>query len=156
MPRSIPTDSRSLRHAAILEQIQERAVLSQDELRDLLAARGLDATQGTLSRDLRELGVVKGHQGYTVPDDAQAHAVTSPVSRLHTALTRWLLSIRPAQHQLVLKTPAGLAGPVAIAIDDAGLQEVVGTIAGDDTVLVITQDRKNAAALMKTLTQISQ
>lgn len=149
-------DSRSTRHTAILEQIQAQPVLNQDDLRDLLSAQGVEATQGTLSRDLRELGVVKGPQGYAVPDASASIASSSPTMRLRTALIRWMQSCVPAQNQLVLKTSAGLAGPLAIAIDEAVFTEVLGTIAGDDTVLVITPDKKSASELSKTLVQLSQ
>ena len=98
-------------------------------------------TQATLSRDLRDLGVVKAPDGYRLGGPAPA------LSDLERATRQWLLSATPAQNQVVLRTPPGCAQPLALALDGSGLEEIVGTLAGDDTVLVVTQDRPAARRL---------
>ena len=147
-----PTD-RQARHERILELLERGPVRSQAELRRLLRAAGIDVNQATLSRDLRDLAVVKTPDGYrlpaagTIPSTA---AVTGPAA-LRQAARAWLLNATPAQNQLVLRTPPGGAQPLAFALDNADLEEVVGTVAGDDTVLVICPNERRARALARKL-----
>ncbi|HEB51767.1 MAG TPA: ArgR family transcriptional regulator, partial [bacterium] len=102
-------------------------------------------------RDLRALGVVKTPDGYRAPDAAALAEATGP--SLPQAVRSWLLSATPAQNLLVLRTPAGGAQPLGLALDRAALPEVVGTVAGDDTVLVVCRSERRARALAKKLTQ---
>jgi transcriptional regulator of arginine metabolism len=123
-------------------------VANQDDLRRQLVHLGLRVTQATLSRDLRELRLVKTTQGYRPLSEAATEE--SPViSRLARAVKSFLLDIRPAQNMLVLKTPPGGAQPLAAAVDAERWKEVAGTLAGDDTVLIITPSLKARAAVQK-------
>ncbi|HEX8391392.1 MAG TPA: arginine repressor, partial [Longimicrobium sp.] len=123
------------RHAAILEIVRNHRVPSQEALRELLAARGIDVAQATLSRDIRNLGLVKapdehGGSGYVVP--AGGPDVGPTLSRLLPAL---YVGADGVGNLLVLKTLVGGAQPIAVAIDAEGWPEIVGTIGGDDTIL---------------------
>ena len=116
---------------------------SQDELRRRLAQMKLRVTQATLSRDIAELKLVKTAEGYKPlkPAGEEAARALPPLAR---AVREYLLDVRPAENLLVLKTPPGGAQPLAAAVDGERLREVAGTIAGDDTVLVITPSRAGA------------
>ena len=110
-------------------------------------ARKLRVTQATLSRDLQELRLVKTQEGYKVPSSvAEEPAPQPPLSR---ALAEFLLDIRPAENLLVLKTPPSGAQPLAAAVDGAKFTEIAGTIAGDDTVLIITPNKRTRESLQK-------
>ncbi len=139
---------RTERHDAILALLRQRHPRRQSELQDLLARQGHDVNQGTLSRDLRQLGVRKGPGGYELPPDGRA---AGPGGELLAALDAWLLAATPAQNLVVLDTPPGAASPLAVAIDQAGLDAVVGTLAGDDTVLIVCPDPAKARRLGRDL-----
>ena len=129
------------RHAAILKVVRDRRIESQDELREALASEGFNVTQATLSRDIRELGLAKlsdpqGGAFYTHPHRA---AVRPDLAQILPTL---LVSVDGVGPFLVLKTASGSAGAVTEALDQAGWSEVIGTIAGDDTVLVITRSQR--------------
>ena len=136
---------------AILRARQDLRVRSQDELAELLKQRGFDTTQTTLSRDLRALGVVKTPDGYAMPESVDAS--TAADSALQDTLSRWLISATPAQNQVVLRTPPGGAQAVGLALDRRATTDadIVGTIAGDDTVLVICPDARTATRLSRRL-----
>ncbi|HEX2218981.1 MAG TPA: arginine repressor [Gemmatimonadales bacterium] len=134
------------RHAAILRVVRERRIESQDELREALAAEGFVVTQATLSRDIRELGLAKladpqGGAYYAHPHRA---ALRPDLAQILPTL---LVSVDGVGPLLVLKTASGSAGAVTEALDQAGWNEVMGTIAGDDTVLVIARSPKLRAAI---------
>ena len=131
------------RHATIREILDAAPVASQDDLRRKLAARGFHVTQATLSRDARELQLSKGPRGYA----AAAAAVDDQMPGIREVLTNFGLEVRQALNQLVLITTTGSAQPVAAGIDYEDWPEVVGTIAGDDTVLVICADPQQATRL---------
>ncbi len=135
--------ARERRQQAVLRLVGSRKVRSQGELAALLAEEGLLANQATLSRDLRELGLVKGPGGYAVPPGA------GKGDSLTAAVGQWLRDAVPVEHQVVLKTPPSGAQPLALALDRALLPDVVGTIAGDDTVLVICSGKRPANALAR-------
>jgi transcriptional regulator of arginine metabolism len=129
------------RHAAILRVVRERRIESQDELREALSSEGFVVTQATLSRDIRELGLAKladpqGGAYYAHPHRA---ALRPDLGQVLPAL---LVSVDGVGPLLVLKTASGSAGAITEALDQAGWSEVMGTIAGDDTVLVITRSQK--------------
>jgi transcriptional regulator of arginine metabolism len=129
------------RHAAILKVVRDRRIESQDDLREALAAEGFNVTQATLSRDIRELGLAKlsdpqGGAFYSHPHRA---AVRPDLAQILPTL---LVSVDGVGPFLVLKTASGSAGAVTEALDQAGWGEVMGTIAGDDTVLVITRSQR--------------
>jgi len=130
---------------AILELRGDGAIASQEELQRALNRRGLKVGQATLSRDIHELGVVKTSMGYALRDGASAsEAALPPISRL---VREFVLEVRPAQNLLVVKTAVGSAQPVAAALDDENWSEVVGTIAGDDTILIVAPHKKAAGKL---------
>jgi transcriptional regulator of arginine metabolism len=130
--------NKSFRQGQILKIIRDREVYTQDELARELAQLGIPATQVTLSRDMRELGLVKTPEGYRqLPAER-----TGP--ELADVADEYLLDIRVAQNLVVLRTSPGNANSLAIAIDREELDEVVGTVAGDDTVLVIAPDNDTA------------
>jgi transcriptional regulator of arginine metabolism len=127
------------RQSAILRLVRAERIPSQERLRELLEGAGFQVTQATLSRDLRSLGVVKvadpqGHMYYTVPAD-----VVDPTPALAQLLPALYVGAEGVGTLLVLKTLAGGASPLASAIDHQGWEEVAGTIAGDDTILVIAR-----------------
>jgi len=128
-------------------------VASQDELRRQLIHLGLRVTQATLSRDLRELHLVKTTEGYQ-PLASAAVRESPVVSRLARAINSFLLDIRPAQNMLILKTPPGGAQPLAAAVDSERWKEVAGTLAGDDTVLIITPSMKARASVQKRIEEM--
>jgi transcriptional regulator of arginine metabolism len=137
--------SKLSRHNAILKLLDQGPIPNQDELQRLLHRRGLDAGQATLSRDIRELGLVKTSSGYTLPGREVAGESDLPsVSRL---VREFVTSVRAAQNLLVTKTSVGSAQPVAAALDDEDWPEALGTIAGDDTILIVCEDRRAASRL---------
>jgi transcriptional regulator of arginine metabolism len=139
--------SRVARQGRIVELVGSMAVRSQTELAKLLAAEGIDVTQATLSRDLDELGAVKlrgvdgGAAVYVIPEDGSpVRGVQGGTSRLARLLAELLTSADCSANLTVLRTPPGAAQFLASAIDRAAMYEVVGTIAGDDTVMVIARE----------------
>ena len=139
--------TKTFRHGQILRLVSGERIANQEELRRRLAQQRLRVTQATLSRDLQELKLVKTAEGYktgaALPEETP---VVPPVTR---ALREFLLDIRPAENLLVLKTPPSGAQPLAAAVDGAKFPEIAGTIAGDDTVLIITPNRKTRESLQK-------
>ncbi|MGB7212914.1 MAG: arginine repressor [Gemmatimonadales bacterium] len=132
---------KSRRHALILRAISEERIENQDRLRAALARHGVEVTQATLSRDLRELGLVKlsdpaGGGFYARPEEASLRPA------LEKLLPALLLSVDGVGPMIVLKTAEGAAGAVTAALDQAGWEDVIGTIAGDDTILMITRSER--------------
>lgn len=140
------------RREEILKLVREAPVRSQEDLLRGLKQRGFSVTQPTLSRDVRELGLAKTPAGYVAPGDLSSFSATKVAlgapgtreERLHQALRDFVASVEAAGPIVVLRTPPAAAQPVARAIDDAGLADVAGTIAGDDTVFIAA--RGTAAA----------
>lgn len=127
------------RQSAILDLVTQEAIPSQDQLRRQLRSKGFNATQATISRDIKELGLVKrAVDGAYRKPGAQADPRRS-ADAVRRAVADYLRGLDLVQQLLVLRTDPGLAQPLALAIDGAALPEVVGTVAGDDTVLVITR-----------------
>ncbi len=142
------------RQGQILKLVAGQPVASQDELRRRLIHLGMRVTQATLSRDLRELKLVKTLEGYRSLPAAATVEEASPLPALARALKEFLLDIRPAQNMLVLKTPPGGAQPIAAAVDAERWKEVAGTLAGDDTILIITTSSKARAAIQKRMEEM--
>ena len=140
---------KRFRQGQILKLLNGQAVASQDELRRQLGHLGVRVTQATLSRDLRELRLVKTSSGYRPLASAAAAQEAPPLPALARALKEYLLDIRPAQNMLVLKTPPGGAHPLAAAFDAEHWKEVAGTLAGDDTVLIICSSRSASNGIRK-------
>jgi transcriptional regulator of arginine metabolism len=138
---------KTFRHGQILRLINGGRIANQEELRRRLAAQRMRVTQATLSRDIQELRLVKTQEGYKATNGLPEES--APVPPLTRALGEFLLDIRPAENMLVLKTPPSGAQPLAAAVDGAKFPEIAGTIAGDDTVLIITPNRKSRESLQK-------
>ncbi len=137
--------NKTLRQRAILELLKHGQVASQEDLQKALRKRGIKAGQATLSRDIRDLGLSKTPQGYALsPGDGSSFPALPPVSRL---VREFVLEVRVAQNLLVAKTSIGSAQPVAAALDEESWPEAVGTIAGDDTILIVCPDNKDAGKL---------
>ena len=143
---------KSYRQSAILEIVDREAISSQEQLRERLRSKGIEATQATLSRDIRDLGLIKrpADGAYRRAGAAVGSAVDAEVE-CRTAVDDYLRRYDVVDQLVVLKTDAGQAQPLAVAIDRAGLAEIVGTIAGDDTILVICRSAPIAAGLSKRL-----
>jgi transcriptional regulator of arginine metabolism len=125
------------RQQKILSLIQAKPIGTQEDLRALLERAGVEATQSSVSRDLEELGIVKHHGHYTLP-------------RTNGSAARGLLSLDQAGDGLVIaRTMPGLASAVAVEIDAAAIPEIVGTIAGEDTIFIAVRDAKSQRAAIK-------
>lgn len=131
------------RHNAIKDLLVKTSVTNQDELRRKLASKGIHVTQATLSRDIRELKLLKGPAGYELPALDEDEEVPKAVD----VLRDFGLEVRQAQNLLIVLTTVGGAQPVAASIDYEEWPEVVGTLAGDNTVLLICPDARRAEAL---------
>jgi transcriptional regulator of arginine metabolism len=145
--------NKTARHKAILELLEDGPVQSQDVLQHNLERRGFEVGQATLSRDIHELKLVKGPEGYIRARDTTVQETMLP-SVMHLAY-QFIVGIREAQNLLVIKTTIGSAQPVAAGLDSSHWPEVVGTVAGDDTVLVIAATKKQAHALARRIRELS-
>jgi transcriptional regulator of arginine metabolism len=145
--------SKAARQKAILDLLEQGPVESQDALQHSLVRRGFEVGQATLSRDIHELKLVKGPEGYARITESKASETFLP-SVMHMAY-QFVVEIRQAQNMLVIKTTVGSAQPVAAALDASHWPEVVGTLAGDDTVLVVAADKKKASALARRIRELS-
>jgi transcriptional regulator of arginine metabolism len=135
---------KSQRHNAIKDLLVKTSVTNQDALRRKLAAKGIHVTQATLSRDIRELKLMKGPGGYALPAGIEEE---DDLPSLEDVLENFGLEVRQAQNLLVILTTMGGAQPVAAAIDQQEWDDVLGTIAGDNTVLLISSDARKAESL---------
>lgn len=142
---------KAARQRRIVQILSRRDVASQHELAELLAARGDAVTQATLSRDLEELGAFKaraadGRFVYRLPEEPPSNG-----PRLQRMLREFATEIDSSGNLVVLKTPPGGAGPVARAIDQAGVEGVLGTVAGDDTIIIVCRQGVAAGTLVRRL-----
>lgn len=138
------------RQHRIARLLEEQPISSQGQLVEMLAAEGVVATQATVSRDLEDLGAVKvripgGTMAYAVPEHANAPA--SPDDHLKRVMAEFVVDVAHSGNLVVLRTPPGSAHVVGSALDRAGLADVVGTVAGDDTVLVVVSEDVGGAAM---------
>jgi transcriptional regulator of arginine metabolism len=136
------------RQGTILRLVQKRPLSTQAEVAEALHATGIEAVQATVSRDIHQLGLVKVRNGdgrlvYALPGAADLHRL----DELTSSLRRWAGSFTPAGNLCVIVTPRGFAAALADAIDAASLDEVAGTIAGDNTVFVAARDGMTGAEL---------
>jgi transcriptional regulator of arginine metabolism len=136
--------TKSFRHGQILKLVRSHPVHTQEDLAKLLRGMGIEATQVTLSRDIRELRLVKTPEGYH-----EIERESGPQFELLAG--EFLQDVKSAQNLVVLKTAPGHASSVAVAMDNAEWPEVVGTIAGDDTILVVTPDNTTAGQVYNRL-----
>jgi transcriptional regulator of arginine metabolism len=125
-----------------LEALRQGSIANQEELQRTLRRRGFKVGQATLSRDIRDLNLSKTAAGYALPQGESAGSLAlPPVQRL---VREFVLDVRPAQNLLVVKTITGSAQPVAAALDEQEWEEMVGTIAGDDAILIVCPDKDSA------------
>jgi transcriptional regulator of arginine metabolism len=153
---STTTGSRVRRRQAIVELVSAERLGSQEEIRARLATLGLQATQSTISRDLEELGLARVHDAdgvrYVLPE-----ATGTPSStRLRRLLVEFAVAFVRTDVGLIVRTPPGAANVLAEGIDRAGLPEVAGTIAGDNTILIVGREGVGATAIDDTLTDIME
>ena len=153
--RRLPKPQRQHRIARLLT---EGSVTSQGQLVELLAADGVLATQATVSRDLEELGAVKvrvagGETVYAIPE--LAHERVAPEDALRRVLGDWLADVSSSGNLVVIRTPPGSAHVVGSALDRAGLSGVLGTVAGDDTLIVVASERAGGAKVAKRLSALA-
>lgn len=149
--------NKRFRQGQILKLVAGEAIGSQDELRRRLAHLNLRVTQATLSRDIHELQLVKTETGYKPLAAAAADAVAAPaLPSLSSVLREFLSDVRPAQNLLVLKTPPGGAQPLAVALDREKWSEIVGSVAGDDTILLIFPSTRTRKAVQKRIEDLLQ
>jgi len=151
------TDARARRQKALAEIVRAEPLASQEEVTARLAARGFQVNQATVSRDLDQLGAVKVKRGgllsYALPD--QLVDSDWAAARLQRILAEWVQSVETAGNLIVLRTPPGSAHLVALAIDQARLSEIAGTIAGDDTLFLALHDGVGAAAVAERFRSLS-
>jgi len=146
------------RQHRIARLLEEQMVSSQAQLVELLAADGVVATQATVSRDLEELGAVKvripgGSTAYAVPEHAKERPV--PEDHLRRVMGDFVVEVRHSGNLVVLRTPPGSAHVVGSALDRASLPDVVGTVAGDDTVLVVCSEAAGGPAVADDLAELA-
>ena len=141
------------RQNAILDLVRKESLGSQSAILERLREQGFGVTQPTVSRDLEELGLVRardeeGHLRYVPPGEAtNGHGV----ERLHRVLAEFVLGLEASRNIVVVRTPPGSANTVAQVIDQVGLEDVIGTVAGDDTILVVTREGVRATTVVKRL-----
>jgi transcriptional regulator of arginine metabolism len=155
--------TRTARQGRIVELVSQRAIRSQSELAKTLAMEGIDVTQATLSRDLDELGAVKlrgadgGAPVYVIPEDGSpVRGVQGGTSRLARVLGELLVSVDHSANLAVLRTPPGAAQFLASALDRAALNDIVGTIAGDDTIIVVAREPLTGADLADRISSLAE
>jgi transcriptional regulator of arginine metabolism len=152
------TLSKRQRQHRIIQIIEQHPVISQVQLVKLLGDAGIDATQATVSRDLEDIGAVKvraagGESVYAVPDLPKDRV--APEEHLRRVLGEWLVDVASSANVVVVRTPPGSAHVVASALDRAALDEIVGTVAGDDTIMVVAAERVGGARLAQRLAALA-
>lgn len=150
--------SKVQRQQAISRLIGQHAVTNQAQLVDLLAADGIGATQATVSRDLEDLGAVKvrvpgGDSVYAIPEYEPQRL--APEEQLRRVMGEWVAEVKSSGNLVVLRTPPGCAHVVASAIDRSGLRGILGTVAGDDTLLCIAEEDIGGVALVAILRDLA-
>lgn len=150
--------AKTQRQHRIARLLEAHGVTSQGQLVDLLAADGVVATQATVSRDLEELGAVKvrlpgGDTVYAIPELPKDRV--APEDHLRRVLGDWVVEVAHSANLVVLRTPPGSAHVVASALDRAGLEDVLGTVAGDDTIMVVASERAGGGKVAKRLSALA-
>jgi len=142
------------RQTAILEIIESQSISSQEQLRGVLKARGIEATQATLSRDIRDLGLVKRSADGAYRRPEAADEPSDYLEEFETAVADYLRRHDRVDQLIVLKTDPGYSQPLAEAIDRARLPQTVGTIAGENTILVICRSADDAASFQARIDEL--
>ena len=153
--------NRASRLALIQDIITANYVSSQAEIVLLLARKGVTVTQATLSRDLEILGAVKISKGstglcYAIPDDGTGTPITKDASRLARAMSELAASVDYSANIVVVRTSPGAASYLASTIDRSGLESIIGTVAGDDTVMLITRDPAGGSSVCQELQDLAR
>jgi len=153
-----PRLTKPQRQHRIQRLLEEHAVSTQEQLVDLLAADGVVATQATVSRDLEDLGAIKvrvpgGETVYAVP--ALPRDAVAPEDHLRRVCSEWVVEVAHSHNLVVLRTPPGSAHVVGSALDRAGLPDVLGTVAGDDTLLLVVAERTTGKAVARSISQLA-
>lgn len=150
--------SKRQRQHRVIQIIEQHPVISQAQLVELLAAAGIEATQATVSRDLEDIGAVKvraagGESVYAVPDLPKDRV--APEEHLRRVLGEWVVDVASSANVVVVRTPPGSAHVVGSALDRAALDEIVGTVAGDDTIMVVAAEGVGGAKLAQRLAALA-
>jgi len=150
--------SKVQRQQAILKLIGKRGIANQPQLVELLAEEGIAATQATVSRDLEDLGAVKvrvpgGETVYAIPEYEPARI--APEDQLRRVMGEWVAEVKVSSNLVVLRTPPGCAHVVASALDRSGVAGIIGTVAGDDTLLCVADDEVGGSALAEHLRDLA-
>lgn len=150
--------SKVQRQQAIARLIQQQQVTNQPQLVDLLAAEGIAATQATVSRDLEDLGAVKvrvpgGATVYAVPEFAPERV--APLDQLRRVMGEWVAEVTHSANLVIVRTPPGCAHVVASALDRSGIDGLLGTVAGDDTMMCVATEVVGGAQLAVTLRELA-
>ncbi len=150
--------TKAQRQQMITLLIEQYAVTNQPQLVDLLAQKGVSATQATVSRDLEDLGAIKvrvpgGETVYAIPEFAPARV--APEDQLRRVMGEWVADIRSSGPMVVIRTPPGCAHVVASALDRSGVEGLLGTVAGDDTIFCIADERTGGSRLAAVLCDLS-
>lgn len=150
--------SKVQRQQAIAKLIGKHAVTNQPQLVDLLAIDGIAATQATVSRDLEDLGAVKvrvpgGETVYAIPEYEPARL--APEDQLRRVMGEWVAEVKRSGHLVILRTPPGCAHVVASALDRSGLDGLLGTVAGDDTLLCVAEEDLGGEVLAERLRNLA-
>lgn len=142
------------RRNQILELLRTESAATQDDLRKRLARRGVHVTQATVSRDIEELRLVKTREGYQFPN-SQPGTATAPQPTLEIILKEFLREVRQAANLVILITHPGNAHSVAVALDAEQIPEIVGTVAGDDTIFAATPSEREASRVRKKILDLA-
>jgi transcriptional regulator of arginine metabolism len=149
------SDLKDRRQRAIADLIRSHALGSQEELAERLSSLGYVVTQATISRDLEQLGAVKvrraGQISYALPEQVR----NEPSPRLAAVFRDWVRSVDTAANLVVIRTPPGSAHLVGVVLDNAELEDVIGTICGDDTIFVACRGNREAGGLAETLRRLA-
>ena len=149
--------TKNQRQHRIIKLLDQHLVANQSQLVELLAGDGVEATQATVSRDLDELGAIKVRSGgesvYAIPDLPKDQV--APEDHLRRVMGDWVVEVAHSANIVVLRTPPGSAHVVASALDRAGLDEIVGTVAGDDTIMAIAVERIGGAKVAERLASLA-
>ena len=157
-PPAVRTLAKPQRQHRIVRLLAEHAVTSQGQLVDLLTADGITATQATVSRDLEDLGAIKvrvggGETVYAIPELPSEQR--APEDHLRRVFSDWVVEVARSANLVVLRTPPGSAHVVGSALDRSGLPGVVGTVAGDDTIIVVVAEDVDGAAMAARLSEMA-
>ncbi len=150
--------SKVQRQQAIVRLITDHTVGSQPQLVEMLAVEGIAATQATVSRDLEDVGAVKirvagGETIYALPE--LPHERVTPIDHLRRVLGEWVADVKHSANLVVVSTPAGCAHVVASALDRSGMVGIIGTVAGDDTLLIVADERTGGSTLADRLREVA-